>query len=73
VQPIFRTGRILAALVTFAGAWHPAAFLIVFNVGAWVAFAVGLIVGAMIGATRWAMRWRRRAAARSVVEAAAHA
>ena len=50
-----------AATVTFAAAWDPASFLVLFTVGAWVAVASGVAIGAATAMVRWIARvWRRR-------------
>lgn len=50
-----------AATVTFAAAWDPASFLVLFTVGAWVAVASGVAAGAATATVRWIARvWRRR-------------
>lgn len=51
-----------AAAVTFAAAWDPASFLVLFSVGAWFALASGLAVGAGTAVVRWTARWWRRRA-----------
>lgn len=52
-----------AAAVTFAAAWDPASFLVLFTMGAWFALASGVTVGASAVAGRRVSRWWRRRAA----------
>lgn len=54
---------LMAAFVTFAAAWDPASFLALFTVGAWFAFASGLVTATFVSAVRLAIRWWRRRAA----------
>jgi hypothetical protein len=49
-------------LVTFAAAWNPASFLMLFTVGAWGALASGVVIGALTALVRWLARSRRRRA-----------
>jgi hypothetical protein len=55
---------LMASLIAFSAAWNPQSFQFVFNVGAWVAFAIGSVLGAIAGALGWVIRRRRRRVAR---------
>jgi hypothetical protein len=52
----------MASLIAFSAAWNPQSFQFVFNVGAWVAFAIGSTLGAVTGGLGWVIRRRRRQA-----------
>lgn len=51
-------GPLTAAVVTFAAAWHPDSFLLLFTVGAWCAVAAGLLAGLCSAVVRWLGRQR---------------
>ena len=62
-------GPFVAFLVAFSAAWDPASFQFVFNVGAWLAFAVGLGVGGVTWMSRWIAAMRRASRHRALARA----